>query len=159
MSPLSRTIESLSRLWGAEISSSRAAESKRKEMEKQAAATRRAPSPKRKGTTDYSKWDAIDSDDDNDDAPAGRGGEGTGAAGGGDLLGIPGLNVPKVSENDPRVVAAKADPKVQVRAFENGTGGESALGADMHTDAAMKEHCLQEAVLGVVCRTFQGLLK
>ena len=67
----------------------------------------------RKGTTDYSKWDAIDSDDETPaaTAAASRGGGG-GSGGGGDLLGIPGLNVGKLSETDPRVVAAKGDPKV-----------------------------------------------
>ena len=89
-----------------EISSSGAAEAKRKDMAvKAAAATRRPPSPKRRGTTDYSKWDAIDSDDDEQSAGGGAGG---------DVLGIPGLNVGKISENDPKVVQAKADPKVQV---------------------------------------------
>eukprot|EP00802_Teleaulax_amphioxeia_P024838 Tamp_25590.p2 GENE.Tamp_25590~~Tamp_25590.p2 ORF type:complete len:142 (+),score=39.45 Tamp_25590:156-581(+) len=93
-----------------EISPSAPAGTKQKPREQQAAATRRAPSPKRKGTTDYSKWDAIDSDDEDDGAAAsGR----TKKDGGGDLLGIPGLNVGKISENDPRVVAAKGDPKVQ----------------------------------------------
>ena len=60
----------------------------------------------RKGTTDYSKWDAIDSDDDCDDAPAAR-------TGGQDVFGIPGLTVGKISDDDPRVEVAKADAKVQ----------------------------------------------
>ena len=65
---------------------------------------------------DYSKWDAIDSDDEGEDVRRGGGGGGGGGGGaGGDVLGIPGLSVGKISESDPRVAQAKADPKVQVR--------------------------------------------
>jgi len=86
-------------------------------MEKQAAATRRPPSPKRKDTINYSKWDAIDSDEDDPPPPprasGGGVGGGGGGGGGGDLLDIPGLNMGKISEKDARVVKAKADPQVQ----------------------------------------------
>ena len=65
-----------------------------------------AAQSKRNSGLSYSKWDAIDSDDDCDDAPAAR-------TGGQDVLGIPGLTVGKISDNDPRVEVAKADAKVQ----------------------------------------------
>ena len=44
---------------------------------------RRAPSPKRKGTTDYSKWDKIDSDDEAPAATAASRGGGGSSGGGG----------------------------------------------------------------------------
>eukprot|EP00283_Hemiselmis_rufescens_P005466 CAMPEP_0173430880 /NCGR_PEP_ID=MMETSP1357-20121228/9187_1 /TAXON_ID=77926 /ORGANISM="Hemiselmis rufescens, Strain PCC563" /LENGTH=126 /DNA_ID=CAMNT_0014395289 /DNA_START=106 /DNA_END=486 /DNA_ORIENTATION=+ len=80
-----------------EISSSGAAEAKRKEMD------RKKPAPvQRKGTTDYSKFDLIDSDDEDDDEAERR-----------RMTALPGVQLPKVKKNDARVKGALKDPKVQ----------------------------------------------
>lgn len=67
-----------------EISSSSAAEQKRSQMacSSSSSSNPKSDGPVRKGTTDYSKWDAIDSDDDEDDARRPK---------------LPGVELPKVS--------------------------------------------------------------
>eukprot|EP00282_Hemiselmis_andersenii_P015229 CAMPEP_0114112412 /NCGR_PEP_ID=MMETSP0043_2-20121206/2373_1 /TAXON_ID=464988 /ORGANISM="Hemiselmis andersenii, Strain CCMP644" /LENGTH=157 /DNA_ID=CAMNT_0001204509 /DNA_START=73 /DNA_END=547 /DNA_ORIENTATION=- len=83
-----------------EISSSGAAEAKRKEMEKKAKAA--GQQQQRKGTTDYSKFDHIDSDDEDEEEAERR-----------RSTALPGVQLPKVKKNDARVKAALQDPKVQ----------------------------------------------
>lgn len=53
-----------------------------------AASEKKNMAPVRKGGVDYSKWDAIDSDDDEEEAKL--------------RASIPGVDLPRVKKNDPR---------------------------------------------------------
>ena len=71
---------------------SRSPQAKRAEM----AASKKSAAPVRKGGVDYSKWDAIDSDDDEEDAKP--------------RTSIPGVELPKVKKNDPRFARSLPEP-------------------------------------------------
>jgi hypothetical protein len=72
---------------------SRSPQAKRAEM---AASEKKSAAPVRKGGVDYSKWDAIDSDDDEEDAKP--------------RTSIPGVELPKVKKNDPRFARSLPEP-------------------------------------------------